>query len=333
MIFITGATGLLGSRVAYDALNRGLKVRALKRKTSDLSKAKSYFHFINPAQGDALFDEIEWVKGDIKDIHSLMKNLDGIDQIIHCAALVSYQPRDFEKLIEVNQEGTSNLVDAAIEKGVQRFCHVSSVAAFGNPVTGDVIDESCYGKREELRSGYGLSKYLAEQEVWRGEAEGLKVVVVNPSVILGLSQPGESSGQLMDMLRKGTSFYPDGGTGFVDVADVSRACLKLIELEIEGERFILNGENLKYRNLLNQSADVFNNQKPSLRASPSLLELAWRVLWVWSLISGKSPRVTKESARSSSRVTKYSSEKIRQKLDFRFTPIKEALATYRAYFE
>ncbi len=333
MIFITGATGLLGSRVAYDALLSGKKVRALKRKSSDLSKAESYFRFANPERGAALFDQIEWVNGDIKDILSLMICLDGIDQIIHCAALVSYQARDFEKLIEVNQDGTSNLVDAAIEKGVNRFCHISSVAALGNPVSGNVIDETCYGKREELRSGYGLSKYLAEQEVWRGEAEGLRVVVVNPSVILGPSQPGESSGQLMDMLRKGTPYYPDGGSGFVDVADVSRACLALIENQIEGERFILNGENLLFRDLLNQSAEVFHHKEPSFRASPFLLGMAWRILWVWSLISRKSPRITKESARSSSRINKYSSDKIQEKIGLHFTPIKEALTTYRGYFE
>ena len=180
MVFVTGATGLLGSHLILELLRRGDRVRALARPGSDLGKVQELFRWYGP-EAASKWDRIEWVSGDILDIPALETALDGIREVYHCGAMISFDPADEEALLRVNWEGTRNLVDLCLALEVPVFCHVSSIATLGG--LGEVRTESDTSEPGSS-SGYAISKYLAETEVWRGGLEGLSTVIVNPGVIL-----------------------------------------------------------------------------------------------------------------------------------------------------
>ncbi len=213
---------------------------------------------------DTELNNIDWFEGHLLDIFSLEKALEDIKTVYHCAALVSYNPKDEKKLFQMNEGGTKNLVNVCITSGVKNLCHISSVAALGVEKEGPTTEES-HWRRDENRSVYGLTKFLAERELWRAGAEGLNVTVVNPSIILGPSKPDQSSGMLVSMLRKGSKYYPSGGVGLVDVRDVSQACITAVEQEKFGERYLLNSENLSFQDLLSKAALSFGNEKPKTK--------------------------------------------------------------------
>ena len=166
MIFVTGGTGLVGSHLLYDLLRSGQHVRALKRKDSKLQNVEKVFSYYTSSSRQ-LFNQIEWVDADLLDVYSLLKVLDGVDHIYHCAAMVSFEPKHQQEMMYSNVEGTTNLVNAALTKNVKKFCHVSSIATIGREEHNPVITESMYWKTSPDHSNYALSKYAAEREVWR----------------------------------------------------------------------------------------------------------------------------------------------------------------------
>lgn len=332
MILVTGSSGIVGTRLVFDLLNKGENVRALKRPTTDLDFVLRVFEFYDPERGRSLFDRIQWVEGDVLDYQSMEEAMIGAHTVYHAAALVSYSPKDQSRLLAINGDGTANAVNAAVTAGVGRFCHISSVAALGSTANGAPVDEITPRKTTDRRSTYGASKFLAEREVWRAAAEeSLSVVIVNPSIVLGPAKPDQSSGMLFSMLRKGIAFYPRGTTGIVDVRDVAWMAIELTERGVEGERFILNSENLSQRQLLNLAAEVFGNTKPRFQAGPSALELAWRSAALAARFSHSSPKITKETARSASRHNRYDTSKVRETLETGFIPVVDALRFYRPF--
>lgn len=333
MILVTGSTGIVGTRILFDLLESGERVRALKRKNSDTEFVRKVFNFYDPETGNQLFENIEWFDGDITDIESLIPAFKGITHCYHCAALVSYDPRDRENLLEINGEGTANVVNAALENGVEKICHISSVSALGRAKKGTLTDEKNHWTREGNASTYGLSKFMAEREVWRGTAEGLPAVIVNPGVILGPSKPDQSSGMLMSVLKKGVAFYPKGVVGYVDVRDVSSACIQLMNSEITNKRYLLIGENKNYLDFLSTAASIFGNKPPKIRLRPWMLTLGWIGARMISFISGKKPKITREVAQSASRDNAFSNEKIRKAISFEFCPVEQALLYYRSFFD
>jgi len=332
MILITGSTGIVGTRLAFDLLRAGKAVRAMKRPDSDLTFVKRVFAFYDAAQGATFFEQIEWIDGDVLDIHSLELAMTGVSEVYHCAALVSYSGRDAEKLIQVNSDGTTNVVNAALEAGVKKLCHISSVATLGKNPDRSPSSERTAWRRSQNNSVYGLSKYLAEREVWRGTAEGLPAVIVNPSIILGPSKPMQSSGMLMALLQKGIPYYPGGTAGYVDVRDVSRMSIALMESAVVNEKFILNAENLPFRELLNLAANIFGNKPPQIAVKPWMLGLAWRALAFGSSFTGKVPRITKETARSATKKNAYNNEKVRTQLNTEFIPVSSSLSDLYVFF-
>ncbi|MCU0370166.1 MAG: NAD-dependent epimerase/dehydratase family protein, partial [Bacteroidales bacterium] len=235
MIFITGATGLVGSHLTFELVRSGQPVRALKRPSSDMGMLEKVFRLYsdNP---ENLLSTIEWVEGDILDIFSLEEAMEGADTAYHCAALVSFLPKDRKKLIKINTEGTANVVNAALEKKLRKLCHVSSIAALGRPENlTDVIDEDLVWKTSRNNSVYAVSKYGAEREVWRGTAEGLDAVIVNPSIILGVAGNSQGSSRLFNTVWQGLKVYPPGKNGFVDVRDVARAMILLMNGDFRNE--------------------------------------------------------------------------------------------------
>ncbi len=320
MILITGATGLLGSQLLFDLASKGFPVRAMKR---DASRMQCVDHYFSAAPG--LLQNIEWVTGDINDTFSLDSVMTGVDQVYHCAARVSFQPSDHERMHHVNINGTANVVNVCLEKNITKLCFVSSTAALGRTGDGELIDENGTWKTSNLNSAYAISKYGAEREVWRGIAEGLNAVIVNPGVIIGPGNWKTDSSMLFRQVEKGLKFYTSGVTGFVAVNDVSAAMIALMESDIVNERFILVAENWPFRDVMDRIADDIGKPRPGVYAGPLLSGFAWRMELMKSMITGSKPVITKETARSANGKNFYSSEKIKRALNFQFTPVMESI--------
>jgi nucleoside-diphosphate-sugar epimerase len=332
MILITGATGLTGSHLALGLTSKGAEVRVLKRKGSNPDMIRKVFSLYSENPEDQL-SKIKWVDGDLLDVFSLEDAMEGVEEVYHCAALVSFLPRDKKRLMQINTEGTANLVNAALEKKVRKLCHVSSIAALGRPEhQSDIIDEDLVWKASRHNSIYAVSKYGAEREVWRGTAEGLDAVIVNPSIILGVAGPGMGSSRLFNTVWNGLKVYPPGKNGFVDVRDVVKAMIGLMESDIKNERFILNAANLEYRKLFELMAEAFGKPAPTIKVNPALAGIAWRVETLKSMLTGTKPLITKETANTAVQHFEYSNEKIRKTLGFEFTPIEETVRHFCGVF-
>lgn len=335
MLFVTGGTGLVGSHLLFQLASAGEEIVALKRPTSDLKHARKVFLWYSP-DGDRLFDSINWVDGDLLNRDTLRPHLRSVNQIYHAAAMVSFDPADRDVMIDENEVGTANLIDLALEYSVDRFCHVSSIAALGTPPEKAFTNEDHPWNNNRPHSAYSISKFRAEMEVWRGITEGLEAVIVNPSVILGPGNWAKGSASMFPKVWKGVPFYSTGGTGFVDVRDVARAMISLMNhpqwANIRGERYILNGANLRYKDLLFPLAEALNVAKPRFKATRLILEVGWRLMKLISLFTGKRPALTRETARSASNVSFYDNSKLINRIDFQYTAISDTIFDFSAIY-
>jgi len=311
MILVTGGSGLLGAELIRQLLQSGKRVRALvNQKPLPL-----------PAHPN-----LEQVRGSILDVVALEDAMQGVEDIYHCAALVSFDPRDNTKLYKINVEGTANLVNTALDAGVRRFTYVSSVAALGRHKEGVPVNESMNWSKETHNSRYGQSKYLAEMEVWRGMAEGLSAVVVNPSVIIGPGDWNSSSTAVFKSVYNGFPWYSEGVNGFVDVRDVARAMIMLTEKEIFGERFILNGHHASYKFVFDLMAKAFGKKPPHRKVTPFLGGVVWRWEKLKALLTGSRPLVTKETAETALATVEYDNQKLLAALPgFTYTGLEESI--------
>lgn len=322
-ILVTGGTGFLGAYLLRYLIREGFqKIRAIRRPQSSMVLVKDIQH------------QIEWVEADIEDIIALEDSMEGIKQVYHCAAFVSFDARDYDAMRRVNYIGTANVVNAALQQNVEKLLHTSSIAAIGRTKNEKIITENSKWDNSKLNTNYGISKYLAEQEVWRGKAEGLKVVVVNPSIILGSGIWDKGPLKLFKLVWKNYPFYPDGHSGFVDVRDVARFMVLLMNSEIEGERYILNATHLKFKSLMDLMAEQLDKKGPGIRVSPLMQGILWRIEWLKSRLGGSKPLITKETARQANYSFEYKNEKSIQALDFNYTPIDQTItATSQQFLE
>ena len=333
MILITGGTGLVGSHLLYELTTSGKRVRALKRKGSRIDIVEKIFEWYNPENYQDQFKLIEWMDGDLSDIFSLREALQGVKHVYHCAAVVSFVPSERPKMLKINIDGTANLVNACLMENVEKLCHCSSISAVGRPDKGTWVDESLIWKTSRKNSYYSISKFGAEREVWRGSEEGLKVVIVNPSVIIGPGDPYRSSARLFTTVKDGLRFYSSGSTGFVDARDVAKAMKQLTESDIYDERYILNSENISYKEVFEIFAHHAKVKPPFFRAGRTLSEIAWRLEKLRSLVTGSNPLITKETARSANSRYQFSNEKIISKLGMKFYTLKDAAENTAGFFE
>jgi dihydroflavonol-4-reductase len=320
MILVTGATGLLGSRLLFDLALAGKKVRALKRESSRMNCVDFYF-----SSRPDLMTQIDWFDSDLNDIFSLEESLRGITHVYHCAGKVSFQPHDKSLVHQTNASGTANLINLCLEKKISKLCHVSSVAAIGRADSEKHNDENTPWKSAKHISSYAISKYGAEREVWRGVAEGLNVVIVNPGLIIGPGNWKTDSSMIFRQVWKGLSFYTDGVNGLVDVKDVSAAMISLMESEISSERFILVAENMPLREVMDRISDAFGKKRPSVHAGPFLTGLAWRIEYIKSLFTGAKPVITRETASSAQNKSYFSNEKIKRAIGYQFGDIRKSI--------
>jgi len=324
MVFVTGGTGFLGSHLIYKLLSNGQKVRALKRENSDFTLISNVFSYYEKNYQEYL-DKIEWVEGDLLDIFSLEEVLENVTDVFHAGALVSFHPTDRKELMRVNINGTANLVNISLEKKIRKYCHVSSIAALGRAEADKVISEEILWKSSRQNSNYAISKYGAEREVWRGIEEGLNAVIVSPSVILGPGELNSGIGSMISMVQKGFKFYTLGTNGFVDVRDVVKTMIELMNSNVNGERFIVSSENHTYKEIFSFIAEFLDKPAPRYRAAPWMSEIAWRIEHIKKLVTGSKPLITKETTRTAINTYLYSNEKIVEKLDFGFLPIKQSI--------
>jgi len=314
MIFITGSTGFLGSYLLRYLIKQGdQSIRALKRKSSSMVLVEE------------VKDQVEWVEGDILDLYALEEAMRGVTKVYHCAAVVSYDPSEQEWLYQVNVEGTSNIVNLALDLGIEKLVHISSIAALGRNKTSNRLDEQAEWQGDKGQSHYSISKYLAEMEVWRGIAEGLNAAMINPSVILGSGFWNQGTGKMFMNGWKNFKFYPQGGTGFVDVRDVARSAIQLMESDIKSERFIINGANWSYREKMNAISAALDKKVPSIKVTPLIQEIAWRGAWLQGKVMGKKPFITKETARMSAKRYYYDNTKSVEQLGVNYTPMQKTV--------
>ena len=324
MILVTGGTGLVGSHLLYHLLLENDSIRAIHQKHSDLNAVKTVFNYYN-AGAALLFEKIDWIEASLDNVPSLELAFEGVHQVYHCAAIVSFKSSDYQKMRRINIDGTTNIVNLCISTNVDKLCFVSSVAAIEKNVDDKPMDESDNWNTGTDKSGYAITKYGAEMEVWRASQEGVDVVIVNPGVILGSGFWHKGTGRMFANINKGLRFYTKGVTGFIGVKDVVKVMVSLMNSEINNERFVLISENLSFQQVLNFIADALKKERPTIRINRFMSECIWRIEYLRSKIMGSNPLLTKRSARSALSNHIYTAEKIQNQLGYEFESIEASV--------
>ncbi len=320
MILVTGGTGLLGQHL-LEKLSAKQKIRAIFR-----TALPTFYASLNHGN-------IEWVEADITDIISLEKAFEGITQVYHCAAIVSYDPRMKERMMQTNIEGTANVVNLCLDHQLKKLCYVSSIATLGEGIIGELISEKNDWEEGHTNSNYAVSKQGAEMEVWRGVAEGLQAVIINPGIILGEGDDAKSSTHLFKIIRNEFPYYTQGGTCWVDVKDVVKAMIRLMESPIENERFIISQGNYSFREVFTMMAKAMNKKPPHRLASPFMTEIVWRLAYVKSMITGRVATISKETARSARQTRRFNGAKLLNALpDFTYTDMQETIRRISSHY-
>lgn len=324
MIFFTGGTGFIGAHFLYHLMKKGEEVIALHRKNSDLEYVKNIFKYYE-SESLSLFDKIRWIEGDVTDYPFLVQNISHVDAIFHLAAMVSFNPKDYYRLMEINTKGTENIVNLAIEKDIPHLVYLSSVGALDPGKKGEKITEDDFGNNPKRMSKYAESKFKSELEVWRGIEEGLKAVIVNPSIVLGPGVPEEGAAKIFQKIRKGLKYYPEGITGFIDVRDVCKATLDLYYRGILNDRFILSEGNHSYKEIFELIAENYELRAPDKLLNPRLTGFAWRAERIRQKLFRGNPVITREMHNSMHNQVYFSNNKIREKLGYDFIPIAKTI--------
>lgn len=322
MVFVTGATGILGRVIILELLKKGKTVRAAKRPQSNLNEVKHSFAFYteNP---EGFFDKIEWVDVDFNDVQSLQAAVKGVDEVYHCAAKVGFNPKDNKEIYRMNVKGTENLLYACDGSSLKKFLYVSSIAVLDLANENGELDETSDFNPKEEHSAYAISKHLAEMEVWRASAEGLNTVIVNPGMIIGSGNWGNSSGDIFPTFEK-NSFTFSGGTSYADVRDVARISVELMEKNIFGERFVIISESKKYAEIGKQIRKSLGLKEAKILSKPYLnLGIVANTLFGWLIPPLR--MATRANVEAVSAMNYISNRKIRERLQYEFIPLEETV--------
>ena len=314
-VLVTGGTGFVGAYIIKELIEKGYAVRAIRR-----SKKLPFFI---PAE---IFNKVEWVEGDVLDVISLDEAMKDVNEVIHSAAVISFFKSERKNMYSVNVDGTANIVNLALENNIKKLIHISSISALGRTQNSDHVNEEKKWTESKLNTHYGISKNKAEMEVWRAMGEGLDAVIVNPSTVLGFGDWSNGSSAIFKNIYNEFPWYTTGINGFVDVEDVARATVLLMESKITEERFIISSENWEFKNLFNAIADNFSKKHPSREATPFLSAIAWRLEKIKSFFLRTKPLLTKETARIAMSKTFWQNDKLLKALPgFSFTPLENSI--------
>jgi dihydroflavonol-4-reductase len=319
MVLVTGGAGLVGNELIGQLLSQGEKVRAIYNHTP-LSGFQS--------------PDLNIVQCDILDVAGLEEAMQGVERVYHCAAVVSFNPKEKRKMARINIEGTANVVNAALDAGVKKMLHVSSVSALGRLRENEPVNETMNWSEETSNSFYGQTKYLSELEVWRGMGEGLSAVIVNPVLILGAGDWKGGSSRVFKNIYEEFPWYTDGIMGFVDVRDLAAAMILLMNSDTSHERFIISAENRPFREVFILIAKAFGKKPPARKVTAGLARIVWRLEKIKSLLTGKEPLITKETAITAMAKVNFDNTKLKKFLPgFTYRSIEETVTDTCAAFQ
>ena len=322
---VTGSTGLVGAHLLAHLLqSQQFTVRAMKRKSSKMDTLRYVFGFYTD-DVSGYVDSISWVDGDVLDTHSLLTAMDGVQVIFHCAADVFIGNDTANSVLQTNVQGTKNMVDAALSIQVQTFCHVSSVAAIGKDLIASLSDENSPWDMNKTHTAYAQSKYDAEQVVLAIPQQKMRVIIVNPGVILGVNNKNTGSSSVIFLAKKGFPFYIHGGSGYVDVRDVCRAMLLLVQRNVTHERFVLVGENCTTKQLLRYFSEGLDTPRPSILVPKPLLMLVGYLAEIVSSLFKIKSNFDRKAVQVASQTSYYNAEKIQKRFNFQFTPLQQCV--------
>ena len=322
-IFITGATGFIGSYLLRTLVADGFsQITALKRPDSPLDLVKE------------VQQKVEWIEGDLLDVPLLEKAMDGCQKVYHCAAIVTQPKADLQQMMRINVEGTANVVNVSNYRRVNKLLHISSIAALGRDKKRQHLDENSHWQRNKFNTDYGISKYLGEQEVWRGIAEGLQAVIINPSVVIGSGYWQKGTARIFDTISNGLRFYPPGTTGFVDVRDIARMSIRLMESELHNIRVIANADNWNYKQFFSVVARAMDKKPPTIAANPLMSALVWRADWLRAKLTGGDHVITRSRVQQTACSYFYDNKRSKELLSFQYRPLGETItATARQFVQ
>ncbi|WP_298416992.1 NAD-dependent epimerase/dehydratase family protein [uncultured Kordia sp.] len=325
MILITGGTGLVGAHLLAHLVQTEQRIKAIYRTENKLDAVKNVFTYYFD-DVDYFYDKIEWLQADVTDVPSLETAFSKVTHVYHAAALISFDPKDFDMLRKVNIQGTANIVNLCVAHGVKKLCFVSSIAAVGENEDPTIpITEETHWNPEVDNSVYAISKYGSEMEVWRGSQEGLDIVIVNPAIILGAGFWRTGSGSLFRKIDQGLKYYTKGILSYVDVQDVVTVMIQLMESNIKNERFVLVAENWSLEKFTKTMAKALDVKPPTKEASSFLIGIGWRMDWLRQFFTGKHRKLTKQTAKSIQSQSFFDSSKIQNALNFKFKPLEETI--------
>ncbi|MGD1317714.1 NAD-dependent epimerase/dehydratase family protein [Chryseobacterium sp. 2R14A] len=321
MILVTGATGILGRVIVLELLRKGKTVYAAKRSSSDIEDVKkSYIYYTRDAE--MFFDKIHWIDLELNDFRRIEKKLIGIEEIYHCAAKVSYDPKDEHEISKINIEGTKNILKAAVQANIKKFLYVSSAAIFATKKDQIISENSEYNNFKKA-TFYAAAKYKAELQVLKAVKAGLKTIMINPGMIIGSGNWNDSSGQLLTQLINSKYTY-SGGTGCVDVRDVAKIAIALMEKNKFGELFILVSENKKYVELHQFINKNINKLDPFILSKNILLIGRFSKIFLGRLFP-ELRMLTKPNIEFLASFPKLSNKKLMNELQYHFIPIEESI--------
>ena len=323
MILVTGGTGLVGSHLLLHLTKKDRPVRAIYRNVEKLKSVRKVFSYYE-VHVDPLFDKIEWVEADINDIPAMELAFRDISHVYHCAAMISFDPNDLPKLIDVNEDGTANVVNLCIARKIHKLCYVSSIAAIGRDESSKWISEDTDWKNEHSNP-YALTKHLAEMEVWRATQEGVPVAIVNPGIIIGPGFWDSGSGRLFKAVSKGPRYYPPGGSGFVGINDVVQMMTQLMASSVQNERFIAVSDNLSYKEILSRIAKNLGKKPPRRELSIGLLKILRRFDWLLNIFFGRKRSLSKAQIYALQHRCYYKNDKIKNMIGFEYSSLEEAI--------
>lgn len=307
MVLVTGASGFLGSELVKQLVANGDSVRIIVRKTSSTSHLES------------ILNKIEIVEADILDVPSLETAFDGIEKIYHSAAIIGFDDTFYDDMYKTNIEGTANVVNIALDKGIKKILHISSIAAIGGKPN-ELITEETKWEKNKWTTEYGITKMLAEREIWRGIQEGLEAVIVNPGIIIGVGNTENKS--FIDLFKRIANqkmpFYTTGTNAYVDVADVAKVSILLMNSNINAEQFIVINENISFKDYVEKIAKIMQVDPPKRALNNTNGKLFVFADWLLSNLTGRKRRLTKENLKISLEEFTYSNEKIKEKLNYEF---------------
>jgi nucleoside-diphosphate-sugar epimerase len=323
MILVTGGTGLLGSHLLLELVREHEEVVALKRPSSDLEEVKHVFSYYS-GEASELYKLIDWVDVDLLSYAEVERVMIDIDQVYHCAAMVSFQPRERKRMIDFNTRSTANIVNACLETSVDKLLHVSSSSAIGKAPAGSPAKESMIWARNKSSTGYSVSKFRSEMEVWRGIEEGLKAVIVNPTIIMGPGFWSRGSSSMFSRVAGGLKYAAPGVTGYVGVQDVVSAMTRLMASEVSGERFIVSSGDHSYREIFEMIASSLGIHRKMKTVKPYTLRLLSRLDSVTGFLTGKRS-ITSEQVKAAFNEVHFSNEKIHEAIGMEFTPVETVI--------